>query len=190
MRALKKIAENSGNDLVKRVKNINGFDFIFNSPPEMDDILNHNGTLIPIPIVLAFMPSAYFRVFARIIMITMDTTFLCSHKEPVKLPLTALHNSLSRIDQARFFEIISFFLKMRICVLEKASADKDYILKLAQPYCDFYCAMSISAVTTLLKTHCMQFKDHISNTHYKWHQYKKVKPIIQDTFEYKDLLDE
>ena len=190
MRALKKIAENSGNDLVRKIKQKQGFDIIFNSPPEMDGILNNNGTLIPIPIVLAFMPSAYFRVFARMIMITMDTTFLCSHKEPVKLPLTAFHNSLSKIDQARFFEIISFFLKMRICALEKNRGEKEYLLKLARPYCDFYCAMSISALTTLFKTHCMRFKDHVSNTHYKWHQYKKVKPIIPDTFEYKDLTNE
>ena len=123
-------------------------------------------------------------------MVTMDTTFLCFHKEPVKLPLTAFHNSLPKIDQSRFFEIISFFLKMRLCILEKSRDDKEYLLELAPPYCDFYCSMSITAVTTLLKTHCMQFKDHVSNTHYKWHQYRKIKPIIPDTFEYKDLSNE
>ena len=191
MRVLKNVAENSGNDLVKKIKGHSGKEIIyFNSPPNMDGILNSSGTMMPIPLVLAFMPTAYFRVFSRIVMVTMDTTFLCSHKDPFRISLTAFYNSLSKIDQCRFYEIISFFLKLRILNLEKPYGTDEYLLGLAPPYCNFYCGMSVSAVSTLVKTHCMQFKDHISNTHYKWHDFKKIRPIIPDTFEYKDLSDE
>lgn len=181
------ITKNVGNDLLVSLgKSEHAAMKRCDSPPEFDKILDRNATIIPMPIFLAYMPPVYFRIFSRIVLGAMDAEAMISTTARYSINLSDLHWSLSRVDQDRFAEVIKFFIKYQLVIVSKNAKTGDMSIKLNEPYVHFYCGFTVSAISTIAKTHMLNEKEFVANKSYSWKDWKKVKPIV---LTYEDIFD-
>ena len=178
------ITDNTGNDLI-RVTTIGGRlaaqRRLLDSPPLFDEIMNKNATIVPMPVILAFMPTVYYRIFVRFIILTMDATALSFNKTHNSLYLHDFYTTLSKVDQLRFEEVILFLLKSQIlCMTKGISENDEWTIELNAPYRYYYCGLTVSAMSAIAKTHITNKREFLSNDKFRWKEWKKLKPLVLD----------
>ena len=178
------ITDNTGNDLI-RVTTVSGKlayqRRLLDSPPMFDQIMDKNATIVPMPIILAFMPTVYYRIFVRFIILTMDTTALSFNKTHNSIYLHDFYTTLSKVDQLRFDEVILFLLKSQIlCMTKGISMNDEWTIELNSPYRYYYCGLTVSAMSAVAKTHITNKREFMSNDKYRWKEWKKLKPHVLD----------
>lgn len=171
----------AGSDLIRVAKKggmgpaSKGRQYVPYLPPLMGDILEKNGTMLPMPIVLAYTPPAYFRIFSRFVLATMDPNTLRNSGKPMMIEINELFSSLSKIDRARFAEVIKFLLHSKIITAKKAG--NKLFLALEQPYKFFCFPMSTAAMSVVSKTNMIKKNQLHISADYKWNAWAKILPI-------------
>ena len=180
MENLIEIVYNTGNDKIDVSRKDDGR-FIVYPAPGFEEIMTKTATMVPMPLVFAYLPRVYFSIFARLIIGTMDPVAMVSER-PVVVKATDLYKTLPIHDKIRFPEVIKFFIKYKLLdarIAEK-NGNTELVINLADPYRNFYCATNVAAMTIVAKTHLVNnAADHLSDGgKWKWREYEKVKPII------------
>ena len=173
------IVHNAGNDLIDKNKKEGKGQFVVYTPPKFEDIISKNATIVPMPIILAYLPSVYFRVFSRIVIGTLNPETMQSEGN-VRIDAEDLLDSLSEVDKPRFSEVIKFFIKYKFLypVVHDLPERKELVLMIADPYRHYYSGLTVSAMSVVAKTHMANNKEFLDEPKYKWREWKKVKPIV------------
>ena len=179
------IVDGAGNDLIDRNMKEGKGQFVVYTPPKFEEIVSKNATIIPMPIVLAYLPPVYFRVFSRIIIGTLNPETMQSEGN-VRIDAEDLLDSLSVLDRPRFSEVIRFFIQYKFLypVVHDLPNRKELVLMIADPYRHYYCGLTVSAMSVVAKTHMANNKEFLDEPKYKWREWKKVKPVVTN---YDDL---
>lgn len=171
--------KNTGNDIfMDDKKNVRAFRI----GEDIVDILNKNGTIVPMPIIFSYLPAHYFRLACRMIQLTLDPRTLSSGKSKPVLAID-LYNTLPIYDRIRFFETASFLLKMRFIVFTHTEDPKKMCVSLCDPYKSHYCAVSVSAMTAIAKSYLANNPDFIAFEKYGWSTTPKKMPTIPLDFD-------
>ncbi len=179
IRELIEIVHDAGNDLIDKNQKEGKGQFVVYTPPKFEEIVSKNATIIPMPIILAYLPSVYFRVFSRIIIGTLNPETMQSDGN-IRIDAEDLLDSLSVLDKPRFSEVIRFFIKYKFLypVVHDLPDRKELILTIADPYRHYYCGLTVSAMSVVAKTHMANNKEFLDEPKYKWREWKKVKPVV------------
>ena len=179
------IVHDAGNDLIDKNRKEGKGQFVVYTPPKFEDIVSKNATIIPMPIILAYLPPVYFRVFSRIVIGTLNPETMQSEGN-VRIDAEDLLDSLSELDKPRFSEVITFFIKYKFLypVVHELPERKELVLTIADPYRHYYSGLTVSAMSVVAKTHMANNKEFLDEPKYKWREWKKVKPIVTN---YEDL---
>lgn len=185
IKELIEIVDGAGNDLIDKNQKEGKGQFVVYTPPKFEEIVSKNATIVPMPIILAYLPPVYFRVFSRIIIGTLNPETMQSEGN-VRIDAEDLLESLSVIDRPRFAEVIKFFIKYKFLypVIHDLPERKELILTVADPYRHYYCGLTVSAMSVVAKTHMANNKEFLDEPKYKWREWKKVKPVVTN---YDDL---
>lgn len=173
------LLKNTGNDIFMDDKeNIRSFRL----SEDVVNILNNNGTILPMPIIFSYLPAQYFRMACRLIQLTLDPKTLSSGKSKPVLA-SDLYNTLPIYDKIRFFETASFLLKMRFIVFGKVDTPEKMTVSLCEPYKSHYCAVSISAMTAISKSYLADNPDFLELKKYPWSTTTRKSPVIPLNFD-------
>ena len=180
METLIGIVYGTGNDKIDVSRKDEGR-FIVYPAPGFEEIMTHTATMVPMPLMFAYLPRVYFSIFSRLIIATMDPVTMVSAR-PVAVKATDLYKTLPFSDKKRFPEVIKFFIKYKLldARMTEKNGKTELVINLADPYRNFYCATNVAAMTIVAKTHMVNnASDHLSDGgRWKWREYEKVKPII------------
>ena len=181
------IVHGAGNDLIDKNHKEGKGQFVVYTAPKFEEVISKNATMIPMPIIFAYLPPVYFRIFSRIIIGTLNPDTMQSEGN-IRMDAEELLASLSFIDRPRFPEVIQFLIKYKIlffAVHEKKEGEgKQLLLLLADPYRHYYCGLTVSAMSVVAKTHMANNREFLDAPKYKWREWKKIKPILTN---YDDL---
>lgn len=176
-----RVVHNGGNDLIDRDHNEKRGRFVVYAPPKFEEIISKNASIVPMPIIFAYLPSVYFRIFARIIMGTLnpetmqfDGNFTFSAEE--------LLDSLSVADKSRFKEVVRFLIQYKFLyfTIHEKDGIKRMNLSIADPYRNHYCGVTVTAMSVVAKTHMANNGEFLDEPKQKWREWKKIKPIVVD----------
>ena len=176
------IVNNAGNDLIDHNRKEGKGSFVVYPPPKFEEIISKNATIVPMPIIFAYLPPVYFRIFSRIIIGTLNPETMQSEGN-VRINAEDLLDSLSVFDRPRFAEVIQFLIKYKFLYFavhpKKNKKDKELLLLMADPYRHHYCGLTVSAMSVVAKTHMANTKkDFLDEPKYKWREWKKIKPVV------------
>ena len=179
MQELIDIVDGAGNDLIDKNQKEGKGQFVVYPAPKFEEIVTKNATIVPMPIVLAYLPAVYFRVFSRIIIGTLNPETMQSEGN-IRIDAEDLLESLSEFDKPRFSEVIKFFIKYKFLypVVHDLPERKELVLTIADPYRHYYCGLGVSAMSVVAKTHMANNRDFLNEPKYKWREWKKVKPVV------------
>jgi len=176
------IVDGAGNDLIDRNHKEGKGQFVVYTAPKFEEIMTKTATIVPMPIIFAYLPPVYFRIFSRIIIGTMNPENMQSEGN-IRMDAEELLASISATDRPRFSEVVKFLIKYKILFFavhdkKEGRKGKQLLLLLADPYRHYYCGLTVSAMSVVAKTHTANNREFLDVPKYKWREWKKVKPIV------------
>ena len=173
------ITHDAGNDLIGPDGKEGKGRFVVYCAPKFEEVLSKNATIVPMPIIMAYLPPVYFRVFSRIVIGALNPTTMQSEKN-ITIDAEELLDSLSELDKPRFSEVIKFLIKYKFLfpVVWNEDGKETLKLEITDPYRRHYCATSVTAMSIIAKTHMANNTGFLDNNKYKWREWKKIKPIV------------